>query len=73
MSRPYLEKGCIFMKSKIILLTKSHHEGELRSWLHWHLNIICADNIQVLDNESTIDVKSICNEFDGRVSYKFIK
>lgn len=61
------------MKSEILLLTKSHHGEELRAWLHWHLNIICADCIKVFDNESSIDIKAVCSEFGNRVEYSFIK
>lgn len=62
------------MKSELILITRHYHEDELRCWLNWHLNIIHIDKILVLDNESHIDVKTICDSFpNDRVKYCFIK
>ncbi len=60
------------MKTRIVLLTRSHHEDELKTWLHWHLDVIGFSHAEVYDNESTIDVKSICESFGDRVTYMYI-
>lgn len=61
------------MKVKVILLTKSFHEDELRCWLNWHLNVIGFDHVNLYDNESPIDVQKICSEFDNRVTYNYVR
>lgn len=64
------------MKSKfteVIVLTKSYNLQDFKDWLHWHLDIIGFDHCHVFDNESSVDIKSICDSYGDRVSYELIK
>lgn len=58
--------------TEVVLLTKSYNLQDFKDWLHWHLDIIKFDHIHVFDNESLIDIKSICDSYDHRVSYEKI-
>lgn len=60
------------MNSEIILLTKNYQEDELKCWLDWHLNIINVNKITIFDNESEIDIRSLCHAYGDRVSYNYI-
>lgn len=48
---------------EIILITKTRYEIELRTWLNWYLYILGFDKVTVYDNESFIDIKSICDSY----------
>ena len=50
--------------SEVILLTKNDHIDELECWIEWHSNVVKFDHIVVLDNESTIDAKQICDKLN---------
>lgn len=59
-------------KTEAILLTKYLNENDLIEWLDWHLNTCKFEHIQVFDNESNYDVKSICDRYEN-VSYELVK
>lgn len=59
--------------TEVLLLTKSNNLQDFKDWLHWHLDVICFDHIHVFDNESSVDIKSICDTYGDRVSYELIK
>lgn len=68
---------CLVMIDKIyftevILLTKSYNLQDFKDWLHWHLDVIGFDHCLVLDNESSVDIKSVCDSYGDKVSYKLI-
>ena len=57
--------------SEIILITNHNNKYTLFDWLFWHLNIIKFDHVVLIDNNSTFDVKNICNMFGDKVTYIF--
>ena len=64
------------MKTKfteVVLLTKSYNLQDFKDWLHWHLDIIGFDCCHIFDNESSVDIKSVCDSYGDRVSYELIK
>lgn len=58
--------------SEIVLLTKTYNLQDFKDWLKWHLDIIHFDHIIVFDNESQVDIKSVCDS-DDRVEYHFVE
>lgn len=58
--------------SEIILLTKTYHLLDFIDWLTWHLNVVNVDHIHIFDNESHVDIKWICEQFESRVSYEVV-
>lgn len=58
--------------TEIVLLTKSYNLQDFKDWCHWHLNIIGFDHIHVFDNESSVDIKSICDTYGNKISYEKI-
>ena len=60
-------------KTEAMLLTKHLNPDDLREWLDWHLSRCGFDRIHVFDNESDYDVKRVCDEFDGLVTYEYIE
>lgn len=64
------------MKTKfteVVLLTKSYNLQDFKDWLHWHLDIIGFDHCHVFDNESSVDIKSVCDSYGDKVTYELIK
>lgn len=64
------------MKTKfteVVLLTKSYNLQDFKDWLHWHLDIIGFDCCHIFDNESLVDIKSVCDSYGDRVTYELIK
>ena len=59
--------------TEVVLLTKSYNLQDFKDWLHWHLDIINFDHCVVLDNESTVNIKSVCDTYGKRVSYELVK
>ena len=59
--------------TEVVLLTKSYNLQDFKDWLHWHLDIIGFDHCHVFDNESSVDIKSVCDSYGDRVTYEFIK
>jgi len=58
-------------KTEAILLTKYLNEKDLVEWLEYHLYKCKFEHIQVFDNESSYDVKSICQRYKN-VSYEYV-
>ena len=54
----------------LICLTKAYNLGDFDTWLSYHL--YCIDRIIILDNESEVDVRSVCEGRPG-VEYHCIK
>ena len=54
----------------LICLTKAYNLGDFDTWLSYHL--YCIDRIIILDNESEVDVRSVCKGRPG-VEYHCIK
>lgn len=59
--------------TEAMLLTKYLTSDDLREWLDHHLDRCGFDTIHIFDNESDFDVRSICDEYDGRVTYERIE
>ena len=58
--------------SQIVLLTKSYNLQDFKDWLHWHLDIIGFDCAHIFDNESSVDIASVCKSYGSRVTYERI-
>lgn len=58
--------------SEVVLLTKSYNLQDFNDWLHWHLDIIGFDHAHIFDNESTVDIETVCNRYGDKVSYEKI-
>lgn len=56
--------------TEVVLLTKSYNLQDFKDWLHWHLDIISFDHAHIFDNESSVDIKSVCDSYGDRVSYE---
>lgn len=57
--------------TEIVLLTKTYYECDLEAWIRYHLNVIGINHIVVLDNQSPVDVKSLCSKYP-QVEYHLI-
>ena len=58
--------------TEVVLLTKSYNLQDFKDWLHWHLDIIGFDHAHIFDNESLVDIKSVCDSYGDSVSYEKI-
>lgn len=58
--------------TEVVLLTKSYNLQDFKDWMKWHLEIIGFDHCHVFDNESSVDIKSICDSYGDKVSYEKI-
>ena len=56
--------------SEVILLVKSYNLQDFIDWMHWHLDIIGFDCAHIFDNESLVDIKSVCDTYGDRVTYE---
>lgn len=56
--------------TEVVLLTKTYNLQDFKDWLHWHLDIIGFECAHIFDNDSLVDIKSICDTYKGRVSYE---
>lgn len=59
--------------TEVVLLTKSYNLQDFKDWLHWHLDIIGFDCCHIFDNESSVNIKSICDLYGDKVTYELIK
>ncbi|MCF0126371.1 MAG: glycosyltransferase family 2 protein [Clostridia bacterium] len=59
--------------TEVVLLTKSYNLQDFKDWLHWHLDIIGFDCCHVFDNESSVDIKTVCDSYGDRVTYELVK
>lgn len=59
--------------SEVVLLTKTYSLQDFEDWLFWHVNVVNFDHVMVFDNESTEDIKSVCEKYGSKVTYKLIK
>jgi hypothetical protein len=63
------------MKTKlteVIMLTKSYNLQDFKDWMHWHLDVIKFDCCHIFDNESSVNIKSVCDSYGDRVTYEKI-
>ena len=58
--------------TEVVLLTKTYFLQDFKDWLHWHLDVVKFDHCHVFDNESFVDVKSVCDSYGDKVSYEKI-
>lgn len=61
MSKKYL--------SEALLLTKTYNLQDFEDWLFWYKDVIKFDKITVFDNESSVDIESVCKRYPDRVNY----
>lgn len=59
--------------TEVVLLTKSYNLQDFKDWMHWHLDIIGFQRCHVFDNESSVDIKSVCDSYGDRVTYELVK
>ena len=59
--------------TEVVLLTKSYNLQDFKDWLHWHMDIIGFQRCHVFDNESSVDIKSVCDGYGDRVTYELVK
>lgn len=59
--------------TEVVLLTKSYNLQDFKDWLHWHLDIIGFDHAHIFDNESSVDIKTVCDSYGDKVSYELVK
>lgn len=59
--------------TEVVLLTKSYNLQDFKDWMHWHLDIIGFDCCHVFDNESSVDIKRVCDSYGDRVTYELVK
>ena len=41
--------------------------------MRWHLDIIGFEHCHVFDNESSVDIKSVCDSYGDKVTYELVK
>lgn len=58
--------------TEVVLLTKSYNIQDFKDWIRWHLEIIGFDHCHIFDNESTVDIKSVCDSYGDKVTYEKI-
>lgn len=58
--------------TEVVLITKSYNLQDFKDWLHWHLDIIGFDHAHIFDNESSVDIKTVCDSYGDKVSYEKI-
>jgi hypothetical protein len=66
-----MNKKCYL--TEVVLLTKSYNLQDFKDWLHWHLDIIGFDCCHIFDNESSVDIKSVCDSYGDKVTYELVK
>lgn len=59
--------------TEVVLLTKSYNLQDFKDWLHWHMDIIGFQRCHVFDNESSVNIKSVCDGHGDRVTYELVK
>lgn len=65
-----MKKTCL---TEVVLLTKSYNLQDFKDWMKWHLEIIKFDHVHIFDNESSVDIKSVCDSYGDKASYEFIE
>lgn len=58
--------------TEVVLVVKSYNLQDFKDWLKWHLDVIGFEHCHVFDNESLVDVKSVCKSYGSRVSYELV-
>lgn len=58
--------------TEVLLLVKSRNLQDFSDWLKWHIEKIGFDHCHIFDNESSVDIKSICDKYGDKVSYEKI-
>ena len=65
-----MNKICL---TEVVLLTKSYNLQDFKDWLHWHLDIVGFNHSHIFDNESSVDIKSVCDSYGDKVTYEHVK
>lgn len=55
--------------SEAILITDTDNIFNIIDWLYWHINIIGFDHIVLIDNDSKVNIKIVCDLFSEKVEY----
>jgi len=58
--------------TEVLLITKTTNLQDFKDWLHYHLDVINFQHAHIMDNESQVDIKMICDSYGDRVSYEKI-
>lgn len=61
MDKPYL--------SEVYCVTKTRRLQDFQDWMTWYTKVIPFDHIVIYDNESFVDIKSVCEQYGGLVEY----
>lgn len=56
--------------TEVVLLTKSYNLQDFKDWLFWHLDVVGFECAHIFDNESSVDIKSVCDSYGDRVTYE---
>lgn len=51
--------------SELILIICTNDIYSFKEWLYWHCNIIKFDHIVIINNNSTVDLKSECKKYNN--------
>lgn len=51
--------------SEIILVVSTNDLYNFKYWLYWHINIIKFDHAIIIDNDSSVDLRSECLKYDN--------
>ena len=58
--------------SEVLLMVKCFNIHDFKAWMKWHLEVLKFDHAVILDNESPVDLESVCKEYGSKVFYKKI-
>lgn len=61
------------MNLNFVLLTKCYDKYDLKYWLEYHHNRFRDSRFTIVDNESIVDVKRICDDILGSKKYRYIR
>lgn len=56
--------------TEAVLLTKYLNPDDLKEWLDHHLDRVKFDHVHIFDNESSYNVRAVCDLYGDRVSYQ---
>lgn len=56
--------------TEVVVLTKTYNLQDFKDWLHWHIDILGFQHAHVFDNESLVNIKSVCDAYGNKVSYE---
>lgn len=56
----------------MVLVVKAYNKQDFNDWLKWHLDVIGFEHCHIFDNESIVDIKSVCRSYGDRVTYELV-